>query len=115
MRIGLFGGTYNPIHFGHLRAATEVREAFELDRVILIPAAQPPHKRAGNLAPSEDRLKMVRLAVENDPALEISDVEIRRSGPSYTFDTIQHFKEKLAADAQIYLILGLDAVLEIDT
>ena len=115
MRIGLFGGTYNPIHFGHLRVATEVREAFELDRIVLIPAAQPPHKRPGNVAPSKDRLKMVRLAVENDPALEISDVELRRSGPSYTIDTVGHYQQKLAPDARIFLILGLDAVLEIDT
>ena len=115
MRIGLFGGTYNPIHFGHLRVATEVREAFELDRIILIPAAQPPHKRPGNVAPSKERLKMVRLAAEADPALEISDVELRRSGPSYTVDTIEHYQEKLTAGARIYLIMGLDAVLEIDT
>lgn len=115
MRIGLFGGTFNPIHFGHLRVATEVREAFELDRVILIPAAQPPHKQPGNVAPSVDRLEMAHLAIDSDPALEISDVELRRSGPSYTVDTVAHYQGNLAPEARIFLIMGLDAVLEIDT
>ena len=115
MRIGLFGGTYNPIHFGHLRVATEVREAFELDRIILIPAALPPHKQTGEIAPSSHRLKMVHLAVDDDASLEISDIELRRSGPSYTIDTVADYQRRLAPGARIFLIMGLDAVLEIDT
>lgn len=115
MRIGLFGGTYNPIHFGHLRVATEVREAFGLDRVALIPAARPPHKRSGELASSTDRLQMLHLAVDNDPDMDISDVELRRKGPSYTVDTLAHYQGSHAADTRLFLIMGLDAMLEIDT
>jgi nicotinate-nucleotide adenylyltransferase len=115
MRIGLFGGTYNPIHFGHLRVATEVREAFELDRIVLIPAARPPHKQSGELAPAADRLQMLHLAVDTDPDLEISDVELRRKGPSFTVDTLEHYQSSLAPDSQLFLIMGLDAMLEIDT
>ena len=115
MRIGLFGGTYNPIHFGHLRVATEVREAFDLDRIVLIPAAHPPHKRGGELAPSSDRLKMLHLAIDNDPDLKISEVELQRKGPSYTIDTLTYFQNGLETANQRFLIMGLDAMLEIDT
>ncbi|UCD77424.1 MAG: nicotinate (nicotinamide) nucleotide adenylyltransferase [Desulfobacterales bacterium] len=115
MRIGLFGGTFNPVHFGHLRAALEVKEGFELDEVILIPAALPPHKLPGEVADAADRLHMLNLALENTSGLNISDVELKRSGPSYTIDTVQHFKRTLPAESRIYLIMGLDAFLEIDT
>jgi nicotinate-nucleotide adenylyltransferase len=115
MRIGLFGGTYNPIHFGHLRVATEVREAFDLDRIVLIPAARPPHKSSDDLIPSAERLQMLHLAVDNDPDLEISDVELRRTGPSYTVDTLAHFQSRLDSSSRLFLIMGLDAILEIDT
>jgi nicotinate-nucleotide adenylyltransferase len=115
MQIGLFGGTFNPVHFGHLRAALEVKEGFELDEVILIPAALPPHKLPGEVADAGDRLHMLNLALEDAPGLKLSDVELRRAGPSYTIDTIQYFKRTLPADTRIYLIMGLDAFLEIDT
>jgi nicotinate-nucleotide adenylyltransferase len=115
MRIGLFGGTYNPVHFGHLRAALEVKEGFELDKVFLIPAALPPHKSSGEVADTADRLHMLSLALENTSGLYLSDVELKRSGPSYTIDTVQHFKGMLPAESRIYLIMGLDAFLEIDT
>jgi nicotinate-nucleotide adenylyltransferase len=115
MRIGLFGGTYNPIHFGHLRVATEVREAFDLDRIVLIPAARPPHKPSDDLIPSADRLHMLHLAVDRDPDMEISEVELRRKGPSYTVDTLAHFQSGLDSNSRLFLIMGLDAVLEIDT
>jgi len=115
MRIGLFGGTFNPIHFGHLRAALEVREGCGLDRVFLIPAAVPPHKDSGALAAAADRLRMIELAVEGEPGITVSDVEIRRGGPSYTVDTVRHFRGALPAGADIFLIVGLDAFLEIDT
>lgn len=115
MRIGLFGGTYNPIHLGHLRAATEVREAFGLDRIILIPAAQPPHKEFEALAAADERLAMLALAVADDDGFDISDVELLRSGPSYTIDTLAHFRSRLVPDAELFLIMGLDAFVEIDT
>jgi len=115
MRIGLFGGTFDPIHFGHLRAALEVKEGFGLTRVFLIPAAAPPHKAREGVAPAGDRLRMVELAVNGEPGLMPSDVEIRREGPSYTIDTVKHFQREFAGVAEVLLIVGLDAFLEIDT
>jgi nicotinate-nucleotide adenylyltransferase len=117
MRVGLFGGTFDPIHFGHLRAALEVKEGFGLTQVFLIPAAMPPHKSREGVAPAADRLHMIALAVEGEPGLTASDVEIRRKGPSYTIDTVRHFHRELelSQPAEIFLIMGLDAFLEIDT
>jgi nicotinate-nucleotide adenylyltransferase len=115
MHIGLFGGTFNPVHIGHLRAALEVKEGFDLDQVILIPAALPPHKMPGDVADAADRLHMLNQALEDSPGLTISDVELKRSGPSYTIDTVQHFKHTLPDQSRIYLIMGMDAFLEIDT
>lgn len=115
MRIGLFGGTFDPIHFGHLRAALEVKDGFGLDRVFLIPAAIPPHKAREGVAPAVDRLHMIQLAVAGEPGLTPSDVEIRREGPSYTIDTVRHFYREYTDTAEVSLIMGLDAFLEIDT
>lgn len=115
MQIGLFGGTYNPVHIGHLRAALEVREGFELDEVIMIPAALPPHKMPADVADAADRLQMLNQALEDSPGLTISDVELKRAGPSYTIDTVAHFKHSLPDQSRIYLIMGMDAFLEIDT
>jgi nicotinate-nucleotide adenylyltransferase len=115
MHIGLFGGTFNPVHIGHLRAALEVKEGFDLDQVILIPAALPPHKMPGEVADAADRLQMLNLALEDTPGLTISEVELKRSGPSYTIDTVAHFKHTLPDQSRIYLIMGMDAFLEIDT
>jgi nicotinate-nucleotide adenylyltransferase len=115
MRIGLFGGTFDPIHFGHLRAVLEVQEGLGLSRVVLIPAALPPHKTRAGVAPAADRLRMIELAVEGEPGLAVSDVEIRREGPSYTIDTVRHFHREMTDADEIFLIMGLDAFLEIDT
>jgi nicotinate-nucleotide adenylyltransferase len=115
MRSGLFGGTFNPIHRGHLWAASEVIKRFNLDQIFLIPAALPPHKTSGPVAKADDRLKMINLAISDLSGLTVSDVELNRPGPSYTIDTIRHFKHTLAQEARIYLIMGLDAFLEIHT
>jgi len=115
MKIGLFGGTFNPVHLGHLRAAVEVREGFELDEIYLIPAALPPHKATGEVAAPDDRLNMLNLALGTAGGLKVSDVELKRSGPSYTIDTVAHFKRTLPAESSLFLIMGLDAFLEIDT
>jgi nicotinate-nucleotide adenylyltransferase len=115
VRLGLFGGTFNPIHFGHLRAAIEVREAFNLDKLLLIPSANPPHKIAGQVADAEDRLEMVRLAVEGEPFLEASEIELARPGPSYTIQTLRHFHERFGPESSIHFIVGQDAFSEITT
>ena len=115
MRIGLLGGTFNPIHLGHLRTAVEVKEGFSLDEIYLIPCAIPPHKKSGHVAGAEERYEMARIATLNTPGFSASDVELKRSGPSYTIDTVLYFKSVLPKDTELYFILGLDAFLEIDT
>ena len=115
MRIGLFGGSFNPIHFGHLRAAEEDREAMGLDLVYFIPAASPPHKPEGGLAPADHRLNMVRLATKGNRHFMVSDVEVRRSGRSYTIDTVRHFLSTMKGRPDLYLIIGGDQFAELDT
>ena len=115
MRIGLFGGTFDPIHFGHLRAALEVKQGFDLDQIVMIPAAQPPHKTGAQLSDAMDRLKMVELGVSGNSGFSVSDVQLQRSGPSYSIDTINHFKTSSGKGTEVFFISGLDAFLEIDT
>jgi nicotinate-nucleotide adenylyltransferase len=115
MRIGLFGGTFNPIHFGHLRTVLEVRERFGLSRVYLIPSAMPPHKSEVGIASPSDRLEMIRRAVANDSDFVVSDVELMRTGPSYTIDTLSFFEDVLPKTDPRFLIVGLDAFMEIHT
>jgi nicotinate-nucleotide adenylyltransferase len=108
MRVGLFGGSFNPIHLGHLRAAEEDREALKLDLVYFIPAAAPPHKPNVGLAPAEHRLQMVRLATKGNRHFMVSDSEIRRGGQSYTIDTVRYFLATMRGQADIHLIMGAD-------
>jgi nicotinate-nucleotide adenylyltransferase len=107
VRIGVFGGTFDPIHDGHLATAEAAMECAHLDRVVFVPSAQPPH-RAAALAPADDRLAMTRLAVGDDPRFEVSDVEVRRGGMSYTADTLAELQRNHPND-QFFLILGWDA------
>src|SRR4051794_16602077 len=88
-RTALFGGSFNPIHYGHLLLADEVRERLGLARVIFMPAGTPPHKPAAGLASADDRHTMVKLAIADNAAFEVSDLEVRRTGPSYTLDTVE--------------------------
>ena len=115
MKIGLFGGTFDPIHWGHLRSAEEVSETFGLDRVYFIPAAVPPHKRGQTTTPARDRLRMVRLAVAKNPRFSVSTAEIARAGVSYSIDTIREFAAKSDPGDSLYFIIGLDAFREIGT
>lgn len=115
MRIGLFGGTFNPVHFGHLRTVLEVKERFGLGRVYLIPSAMPPHKSQAGIAGPSARMEMIRRAVPNDPDFVVSDVELLRTGPSYTIDTLSYFADTLPITDPRFLIVGLDAFLEIHT
>ena len=112
-RVGVFGGSFNPIHHGHLLLADEVRELLGLDRVLFVPAGAPPHKSAAGLAPAADRHAMVRLAVADHPGLAVSDVELRRPGPSYTVDTLRALLAR-EPGIRLTLLLGADAAAEID-
>ena len=107
MRTGLFGGTFNPIHNGHIETIRFVINAFNLDRVLFIPSAQPPHKPGAMLAPAQDRFDLVQLALENEPRCSASDIELKRLGPSFTIDTIRHVIEE--EHGLYYLIVGSDA------
>ena len=108
-RIGLLGGTFNPIHLGHLALAEEARERLRLDEVRFIPSAHPPLKHDPGLAPAKDRLQMVRLAIAGHPAFRVSDMEIRRGGISYTMDTLRQVRDRYGARAKLFFIVGSDA------
>lgn len=111
MRIGLFGGTFDPIHFGHLRSAEEVREAFRLDRVVFIPTSIQPLKRSSASA-ANDRLTMARLATADNRAFAVSDIEVRRPGKSFTIDSLRAFAAR-RPKAEVFFIIGMDAFREI--
>ncbi len=115
MQAGLFGGTFNPIHNGHLAVADQVLRHFYLDRLYVIPLRVPPHKFPTQLAPAADRMRMIQLAIPPDRRYHLSDAEIRREGPSYTIDTVEYFGKRVVPGAKLKLIMGLDAFLEIHT
>jgi nicotinate-nucleotide adenylyltransferase len=110
-RTVLFGGTFNPVHYGHLRPAEEVRELFSLKQILFIPSADPPLKRE-DIAPSEDRLRMVKMATEKNPFFDVSAMECDRPGKSYTVDTLREYIRKNPGERPLFLI-GSDAFLEI--
>lgn len=114
-RVGLFGGTFNPIHFGHLRAAEEVREALTLDRVWFVPALDPPHKEGGHIIPIAHRMAMTQLSVCGQTRFAVSDFEASRPEKSYSLYTIRHFRQLLGGETEVYFILGTDAFAEITT
>ncbi|MGI6403161.1 MAG: nicotinate (nicotinamide) nucleotide adenylyltransferase [Oscillospiraceae bacterium] len=107
MKIGVFGGTFNPIHNSHLYLAREYATQLELDRVVIVPSFIPPHKQADNLASGEDRLAMCRLAIQDLPLFHVTDFEIQQKGKSYTYKTLRHIQEKYPG-SQLYLIMGSD-------
>jgi len=111
--VALFGGSFDPIHNGHLIVARSVAEQLGASRLVFIPAATPPHKRHNDLAPAEDRLAMVRLAVAGESGWEVSDCELRRDGPSYTIDTVVEFRERLGAETPIAWVIGADTLPEL--
>ncbi len=109
-RTAVFGGSFNPIHYGHLLLADEVLEQLDLDRVLFVPAGLPPHKPATTLAPAEDRYTMVKLATADHPRFAVSDLELRRPGPSYTVETL----ETLATSGdELFLLLGSETFLDL--
>jgi nicotinate-nucleotide adenylyltransferase len=114
MRIGVFGGSFDPVHFGHLIAAECCREQAGLDRVLFMPAAVPPHKQDRQLSPAADRVEMLRLAVGGHDAFAVSTLEIDRGGVSFTVDTLALLHETHPAD-ELFLLLGPDAIVEFPT
>ena len=115
MRLGVMGGTFDPIHIGHLVTAEEARFQFGLEKVIFIPSAHPPHKTGDLQSPAEDRMRMIQLAIEGNPANGVSDMEIMRQGLSYTIDTLRELHRIHGAETELYFITGADAILEILT
>jgi nicotinate-nucleotide adenylyltransferase len=112
---GLFGGTFDPIHLGHLKTVLEVKDRFQLETVYLIPASRPPHKTNRAIAPPADRAAMLTIAVRHQDGLEVSETEIKRSGLSYSVETVEEFRQCLGPISGLFFILGLDAFLEIHT
>lgn len=111
MKFGIFGGTLNPIHFGHLRSAEEAREAFSLDKVLFVPSAIPPFGKEDVESPHH-RMEMAKIAIEGNPYFGLSDIEVRRGGISYSIDTVEALKKEIP-DIEAYFIIGLDAFSEI--
>lgn len=111
--LGILGGTFDPPHMGHLIAAQDVQAAWSLDRVLFVPAAEPPHKR-GPLTPAALRLEMLRAALAGADGFGVSDVELRRAGPSYSVDTLRQLRETFPA-ARLHFIIGADQFRELHT
>ncbi len=108
-RIGIIGGTFNPIHLGHLMIAEMAREAYNLEKVIFVPAYHPPHKHE-DVIDAKYRYEMTEAAVSDNPYFTVSDVEFKREGPSYTIDTVRHFIKEYGPDTEFYFIAGTDSI-----
>ena len=115
MRIGILGGTFDPIHLGHLRCAEEICQELNLENVYLIPSASPPHKTKMPVTSFKHRLAMTRLSADISPYIEAVDLEGRRAGHSYSIETLREFYRIFGRDADLFFILGMDAFLEIRT
>jgi len=113
--IGIMGGTFNPIHFGHLRAAEEVAESLRLEQMIFIPAAKPPHKSEVELVSFDHRWHMMELAIAGNPLFVLSDLEYQRPGISYSVETLTQLSKERGGSEELYFVLGLDAFLELQT
>ena len=114
-RIGLYGGSFDPVHIGHLIIARSVAEALELRRVIFLPSAHPPHKDATRLLDGSHRARMVKLAIDGEPLFAFSDYDLAHTGPTYTTDTVAHFKELLGTAVELHWIIGADSLAELGT
>ena len=109
MRIGVYGGSFDPVHFGHLVPVEEARRNLALDEIFFVPAFQPPHKPSGSSASSHHRFAMLALAIEAYPAFRLSDFEVARGGTTYTVETLRHLRAA-RADAEFFLVLGSDSL-----
>lgn len=115
MRWGLLGGTFDPIHFGHLRGAEEMQEIFNLNRIIFVPSSRPPHKLEAEITSFNHREQMIRLAIEDNVNFSFSDVEKLRSGMSYSVQTVEYILNKYMENLELYFIVGQDAFQAITT
>src|SRR5579862_4649753 len=111
--IAIFGGTFNPIHYGHLAVAEEIRSKFNLDKVIFVPTNLPPHKNPADLVSARQRWLMTHMATVSNPCFEVSTFEIDSGGKSYTVDTVKHFRQHFGDKVKIYFIVGADMLIEI--
>lgn len=114
-KIGIMGGTFDPVHIGHLIVAEAARDAYDLDEVLFIPTGDPPHKKVEQLAPADKRAHMLELAVNGNSSFSVDMLEIYRKGITYTVDTLKELKVRYPKDAALYFIIGGDTLLEIDT
>lgn len=115
MHIGILGGTFNPIHNGHLKIAEAVLKRLNLDKILFVPANLPPHKNEKNIIDIQNRVEMVRLAIAANPKFELSTIEIERKGVSYTIDTLRQMERIFGKKAELFFITGIDAFLDIKT
>jgi nicotinate-nucleotide adenylyltransferase len=113
-RLGVLGGTFDPIHSGHLILAEQLKEELRLEKVIFIPSANPPHKENHSISSAKDRLQMVRIAIQDNPDFSISDLELKRKGKSYTIDTLTQL-QRLCRGSELFFLLGSDVIDEFPT
>ena len=114
-RLGVLGGTFDPPHVGHLWLGAMAADALGLERVLFVPAAQPPHKRGQVVTRASDRMLMTRLAIATDPNFELCGIELERPGPSYTIDTIDELEQLYGAEAKLHLVMAADSLNSIDS
>jgi nicotinate-nucleotide adenylyltransferase len=114
-RIGLLGGTFDPVHNGHLALAGYVLNSLRLDSILFIPAAYPPHKGQGAVTSFAHRVAMLKVALRPEPRFSLADLEARRSGPSYSVDTLRELRRQLAPAVRLFFIIGMDAFVELST
>lgn len=114
-RIGILGGTFDPVHYAHLAVAEEVYHALKLTRVLFVPAAQPPHKREQRITPIQHRIAMLKLAISDNPHFALSLVDAQREGPAYTVDTLRLLRAEWGTRAEFYFVLGGDSLKDLPT
>lgn len=113
MRLGLLGGTFNPVHRCHLEIAAQCRSRLNLHRILFIPSGDPPHKPPGSLAPAHDRMEMLRLAIGGQSAYAVSDIELRQPGKSYSIDTVRSLRKEFGPTTDLFFLIGLDAFVDL--
>lgn len=111
----LFGGSFDPIHNGHIEVCRDVARQLAVERVVLIPCANPPHKAGSELAPAADRIEMCRLTCAGDPRFTVDDWETRQTGANYTLLTVRHYRDQLGPDVPLYWLIGMDSLRDLPT